>query len=200
MVFIQAFDNTIFSVLRHNQSVPPFWRGSVTLDPTNPEHHRLLWNKNVCFQPYREFHHCQRGQLSSKRSRSIDVGYFYQDSQYSCACSSLGRGANIDAYLDHDDDDHHDRQLIQALWNLSDPENVTHPTDFFVRSNFRRTMERDGVGKGRMMLIGDAAHAMRATSGQEGSMALEDAVVLCRALQRLLLLSSTEPGIGINIY
>jgi 2-polyprenyl-6-methoxyphenol hydroxylase-like FAD-dependent oxidoreductase len=39
-------------------------------------------------------------------------------------------------------------------------------------------------GRGRVTLIGDAAHSMRPTSGQGGSMAMEDAVALCRILAR----------------
>lgn len=39
-------------------------------------------------------------------------------------------------------------------------------------------------GQGRVTLIGDAAHAMRATMGQGGSMAFEDCVVLCRILSQ----------------
>lgn len=39
-------------------------------------------------------------------------------------------------------------------------------------------------GRGRVTLIGDAAHSMRAVSGQGGSMAMEDAVLLCRILGR----------------
>jgi 2-polyprenyl-6-methoxyphenol hydroxylase-like FAD-dependent oxidoreductase len=38
-------------------------------------------------------------------------------------------------------------------------------------------------GKGRITLIGDAAHAIRATDGQGGSMAFEDAAVLSRLLK-----------------
>eukprot|EP00537_Pseudo-nitzschia_pungens_P001746 CAMPEP_0172369520 /NCGR_PEP_ID=MMETSP1060-20121228/33233_1 /TAXON_ID=37318 /ORGANISM="Pseudo-nitzschia pungens, Strain cf. cingulata" /LENGTH=417 /DNA_ID=CAMNT_0013094467 /DNA_START=99 /DNA_END=1352 /DNA_ORIENTATION=- len=37
-------------------------------------------------------------------------------------------------------------------------------------------------GKKNVTLIGDAAHAMRATDGQGGNMAFEDAIVLCRLL------------------
>lgn len=39
-------------------------------------------------------------------------------------------------------------------------------------------------GHGRVTLIGDAAHSMRPTSGQGGSMAMEDALALCRILAR----------------
>jgi 2-polyprenyl-6-methoxyphenol hydroxylase-like FAD-dependent oxidoreductase len=37
-------------------------------------------------------------------------------------------------------------------------------------------------GKGRVTLVGDAAHAMRPASGLGGAIAFEDAVVLCRLL------------------
>jgi len=39
-------------------------------------------------------------------------------------------------------------------------------------------------GKGRVVLIGDAAHAMRPAMGQGGSMAFEDCAMLCRMLSR----------------
>ena len=38
-------------------------------------------------------------------------------------------------------------------------------------------------GKGRVTLVGDAAHGMRPTDGYGGSLALEDAVVLSRVLK-----------------
>ena len=37
-------------------------------------------------------------------------------------------------------------------------------------------------GKGRVTLVGDAAHAMRPSNGMGASMAFEDVVVLCRCL------------------
>lgn len=54
-------------------------------------------------------------------------------------------------------------------------------------------------GKGKVTIIGDAAHAMRPTDGQGGNMAFEDAIVLCRLLGseevRSAIGSSTEAGL-----
>jgi 2-polyprenyl-6-methoxyphenol hydroxylase-like FAD-dependent oxidoreductase len=40
-------------------------------------------------------------------------------------------------------------------------------------------------GKGRVVLVGDAAHAMRQATGLGGSMAFEDALLLCRKLRNV---------------
>ncbi len=78
--------------------------------------------------------------------------------------------------------DDHDRQMLQALLSISNQEDVCHPTV----SCMVEPPLQDGQGwggKGRIILIGDAAHAMRST-GQAGNVALEDSIVLCRALNK----------------
>jgi 2-polyprenyl-6-methoxyphenol hydroxylase-like FAD-dependent oxidoreductase len=45
------------------------------------------------------------------------------------------------------------------------------------------SLELDGWHKGRVILIGDAAHASSPMMGQGGCMAIEDAVVLAELLQ-----------------
>ena len=41
-----------------------------------------------------------------------------------------------------------------------------------------------GRHSGRVVLVGDSAHAMRPASGLGGALAFEDAVVLCRLLKK----------------
>ena len=48
-------------------------------------------------------------------------------------------------------------------------------------------------GRGRIALVGDAAHAMRPASGQGGSMAFEDALMMCRLFCQATTFSSTAP-------
>jgi len=72
------------------------------------------------------------------------------------------------------------------LLNETDPETLM---SFRVKSH---DMSDDALkllgggwgGRGRVTLIGDAAHAMRASTGQGGSMAFEDCAVLCRILSQ----------------
>lgn len=83
---------------------------------------------------------------------------------------------------DKDDDSDYDRQVLQAMLHISNPDDVCHPTMYCVV----QPPVHDGRGwggKGRIILIGDAAHAMRAT-GQGGNVAFEDCAVLCRILQQ----------------
>jgi len=73
--------------------------------------------------------------------------------------------------------------------------NLLHETDPETLMSFRvksHDMSDDALkllgggwgGRGRVTLIGDAAHAMRASTGQGGSMAFEDCAVLCRILSQ----------------
>jgi hypothetical protein len=164
-----------------------FWRGSIVLDPTNPksidpEVHQLLvplLEKGVVA------FHC------NVSPTIVNIFNFHSKVPGRLAWAIVTKVPNIppnshpwdvalDSYVEND----YDRKVIDALLHISDPDDITYPSDYC-------TMElpaQDGHGwggKGRVILIGDSAHAMRASSGQGGSMAFEDVVVLCRALQRL---------------
>lgn len=74
---------------------------------------------------------------------------------------------------------------ILAILNASSDESrsiytETKVTDF--SDHLLNQYDSRWGGKGRVTLIGDAAHAMRPTDGQGGNMAFEDALVLCRFL------------------
>jgi hypothetical protein len=64
---------------------------------------------------------------------------------------------------------------------------LTFPRDITVSHICTTVLADDDTtawgGRGRVTLIGDAAHAMRAASGQGSSMAFEDVCVLTRAIQ-----------------
>eukprot|EP00536_Pseudo-nitzschia_multiseries_P000736 jgi/Psemu1/62805/estExt_Genemark1.C_90098 len=74
---------------------------------------------------------------------------------------------------------------ILAIFGSSSEESVSSYLETRVADFSDDTLSRfDGRwgGKGRVTLIGDAAHAMRPTDGQGGNMGFEDAIVLCRLL------------------
>src|SRR3569623_829409 len=78
--------------------------------------------------------------------------------------------------------------LIRELFRLSREADVTAVYDNSVvrLPVFDTSKPLQGWGgTGRITLIGDAAHAMRPASGQGGSMAFEDAYLLCRKLEAL---------------
>lgn len=73
--------------------------------------------------------------------------------------------------------------MLQELFAQSDPGHMqpfgeTSIVDFSETA----TDQYGWGGKGRVTLLGDAAHAMRPTDGFGLSMAFEDAIVLCRSL------------------
>lgn len=73
--------------------------------------------------------------------------------------------------------DYQDVKMI--LQNTRDPSELTWSTEMAVVD----LMQDDGWGgKGRITLIGDAAHSMRPASGLGGSLAFEDAALLSRKL------------------
>jgi 2-polyprenyl-6-methoxyphenol hydroxylase-like FAD-dependent oxidoreductase len=70
---------------------------------------------------------------------------------------------------------------LEEIYRLSDDDDMRWPLPMVVVELPDRPDQGWG-GKGRVTLVGDAAHAMRPASGLGGSMAFEDAVVLCRLL------------------
>lgn len=74
------------------------------------------------------------------------------------------------------------RDAIRLLENTYHPSELTWSTEMAVVDlDFFQDQERWG-GKGRVTLIGDAAHSIRPASGLGGSLAFEDAALLSRAL------------------
>ena len=80
--------------------------------------------------------------------------------------------------------------LLQELWNHADPMDLTMPLPISVvdvcdvddNGNIVNIPKGFG-GRGRVTIIGDAAHSMRPASGLGGALAFEDAVVLYRRLK-----------------
>jgi len=107
-------------------------------------------------------------------------------------------GAYLDSITkndnDNDDDDDDDNKktasLIEAVFELADPEELHHSLPFVTIALPEENQDANvnGItgwgGTGRVTLIGDAAHAMRSAGGQGGAMAFEDCVVLARILEQ----------------
>ena len=75
--------------------------------------------------------------------------------------------------------------LLREIFELSDGDHLkpfppTHVVDF--SDDVLQTLGGGWGGRGRVTLLGDAAHAMRPTDGQGGNQAFEDALVLSRTL------------------
>lgn len=80
---------------------------------------------------------------------------------------------------------------MQAILELLEKDGLHHP----VRLKVVELPKNDGQGwggSGRTTITGDAAHGMRPASGQGGSMAFEDSVILCRVLKKLKERSTTR--------
>ena len=76
--------------------------------------------------------------------------------------------------------------LMEEIFEASDAENLkpypaTKVVDF--SNEVLEQLNGGWGGRGRVTLLGDAAHAMRPTDGQGGNQAFEDAVVLSRTLR-----------------
>ena len=73
-------------------------------------------------------------------------------------------------------------QILEEIYHLSDDRELTYPLAMAVIE-----LPKDGSngwgGNGRVLLVGDSAHAMRPASGLGGALAFEDAVVLSRLLK-----------------
>jgi hypothetical protein len=74
------------------------------------------------------------------------------------------------------------QSIMEEIYRLGDDKELTYPLPIVVVE-----LPKDGSkgwgGKGRVVLVGDAAHCMRPATGLGGAMAFEDAVVLCRLLK-----------------
>mmetsp|Transcript_36200 Transcript_36200/g.76286 ORF Transcript_36200/g.76286 Transcript_36200/m.76286 type:complete len:407 (-) Transcript_36200:80-1300(-) len=75
---------------------------------------------------------------------------------------------------------HH--QILEEVYMLADDKELHYPLPNAV-IELPISGNMGWGGRGRVVFVGDSAHAMRPASGQGGSMAFEDAVVLCRLLK-----------------
>jgi hypothetical protein len=76
-------------------------------------------------------------------------------------------------------------RILREIFDLSDEKHLKpYPANKVVNfsDEFLAPLDGGWGGRGRVTLIGDAAHAMRLTDGQGGNQAFEDALVLTRTL------------------
>jgi FAD-dependent urate hydroxylase len=100
---------------------------------------------------------------------------------------NIEEGTHVLKVLEPYFEDEQQEELIREIFKLSEEADLV--------SVYKNTVVRlpndddnDGSGwggQGRIVLIGDAAHALRPSTGQGGSMAFEDAQLLCRKLKEL---------------
>jgi 2-polyprenyl-6-methoxyphenol hydroxylase-like FAD-dependent oxidoreductase len=74
------------------------------------------------------------------------------------------------------------QEIMEEIYRLGDDRELTYPLPTVV-VELPDGGDKGWGGRGRVVLIGDAAHAMRPASGLGGSMAFEDAIVLSRTLK-----------------
>ena len=75
------------------------------------------------------------------------------------------------------------QKVLEEIYELADDGELHYPLAMAV-IELHDTVNKRWGGNGRVLLIGDSAHAMRPASGLGGSMAFEDAVVLSRLLKK----------------
>lgn len=79
---------------------------------------------------------------------------------------------------------HHEmRNVIKSILDQSRPHELMHSMKLSTIELPEASTESGWGGRGRVTLIGDAAHACKPTSGQGTSLAFEDVAVLCRKLK-----------------
>jgi 2-polyprenyl-6-methoxyphenol hydroxylase-like FAD-dependent oxidoreductase len=83
----------------------------------------------------------------------------------------------LDALLQEESQDFEGKDDVIKILNNAKPEELTFVTELCIVP-----LDQGWGGKGRVTLIGDAAHAIRPASGLGGSLAFEDAALLTRQL------------------
>ena len=73
-------------------------------------------------------------------------------------------------------------QILEEIYKLADDRELNYPLAMVV-IELPQDRSSGWGGSGRVVLIGDSAHACRPASGLGGALAFEDAVVLCRLLK-----------------
>jgi 2-polyprenyl-6-methoxyphenol hydroxylase-like FAD-dependent oxidoreductase len=98
---------------------------------------------------------------------------------------------------EHSDNEYETVQRMFSNWASPLPEMLasTEPSKVIRGDIIDRAPNRPWV-KGRCVLIGDAAHSTTPNFGQGGGMAIEDAVVLARALTK----NSSDPQIALKAF
>ena len=98
---------------------------------------------------------------------------------------------------EHSENEHETVQRMFSNWASPLPELLasTEPSKVIRGDIIDRAPNRPWV-KGRCVLIGDAAHSTTPNFGQGGGMAIEDAVVLARALIK----NSSDPHIALKAF
>jgi 2-polyprenyl-6-methoxyphenol hydroxylase-like FAD-dependent oxidoreductase len=99
----------------------------------------------------------------------------------------IEEGTHVLKVLEPYFEDEHQEQLIREIFKLSKEADLLSVYNNTV-VRLPKDDDNDGSGwggQGRIVLIGDAAHALRPATGQGGSMAFEDAQLLCRKLKEL---------------
>ena len=154
-----------------------FWRGSVCVPASSKRLVELLTRDDT--QPVMRFKYGQsRLELFNFHSvipNTLGWSLVTKDSSIVDGSHPWTAFQNVkddDGIIDDDT-----REMLDELFAATNPDDLTHVWDL-------RTIDpslRWG-GTGRVILLGDAAHAIRPVSGVGGSLAFEDAVVLCREL------------------
>jgi len=121
------------------------------------------------------------GAVTMVRGSRTGVGYMVSPQGRTCwfarqSAPAVGRSGPVDAQLRAGllDDLSRDRTPAAALLEATDDLMVTDSRDL---------PGLDSWSAGRVVLIGDAAHAAAPATGQGASMAFEDAVILAKALR-----------------
>lgn len=127
-----------------------------------------------------------------------DVIKAWQHNTMSILAYSWGNGTEVAWVMMHPDNDD-----VQESWSCTVPKSNVHPfiADFCDEAKalleftppeclidfklvYRKAIKKWSSQGGRIILIGDAAHAHLPTSGQGGSQAIEDAVTVASCLQK----------------
>jgi 2-polyprenyl-6-methoxyphenol hydroxylase-like FAD-dependent oxidoreductase len=77
-----------------------------------------------------------------------------------------------------------ENEIFTKLWERSEGLELTKSFELFT-AKLPDDLSKGWGGRGRVTLIGDAAHAMRPTTGFGTALAFEDVAILCRKLKNI---------------